>query len=49
MQLRKIHASFLLSRHLKVTWAKVNANHMQGVEKYLSDVLDPVVGERFPN
>lgn len=33
---------------LKVTWAKVNANQMEGVEKYLADELNPVVGERFP-
>ncbi len=36
-------------KDLKVTWAKVNANQMLGVEKYLSDVLNPVVGERFPD
>lgn len=36
-------------KDLKVTWAKVNANQMQGVEKYLADVLDPAVGERFPD
>jgi len=35
--------------NLKVTWAKVNANQMEGVEKYLSDVLSPKVGERFPD
>lgn len=34
---------------LKVTWAKVNANQMEGVEKYLADKLKPLVGERFPN
>jgi hypothetical protein len=36
-------------KNLKVTWAKVNANQMQGVEKYLSEALEPVVGERFPD
>nr|BFF39791.1 hypothetical protein BACY1_15960 [Tenacibaculum mesophilum] len=35
--------------NLKVTWAKINANQMQGVEKYLADVLNPEIGERFPN
>ena len=35
--------------NLKVTWAKVNGNQMEGVEKYLADKLNPVVGERFPN
>lgn len=33
---------------LYVTWARVNANQMEGVEKYLADMLDPIVGERFP-
>lgn len=33
--------------NLKVTWAKVNANQMEGVEKYLANTLNPVVGERF--
>lgn len=35
--------------NLKVTWAKVNATQMEGVEKYLADELDPNVGERFPD
>lgn len=34
---------------LLVTWASVNANQMEGVEKYLADTLSPIVGERFPN
>lgn len=34
---------------LKVTWAKVNSNQMEGVEKYLANTLNPVVGERFPD
>lgn len=34
---------------LRVTWAKVNANQMEGVEKFLADQLSPTVGERFPN
>lgn len=33
---------------LKVTWAKVNANQMQNVETHLANVLEPIVGERFP-
>lgn len=33
---------------LKVTWAKVNSSQMEGVEKYLSDTLNPAIGERFP-
>lgn len=34
---------------LKVTWAKVNANQMEGVEKYLADTLNPKIGDRFPD
>ncbi|HQM85677.1 MAG TPA: hypothetical protein PLD55_13445 [bacterium] len=34
---------------LKVTWAEINANQMEGVEKYLADILNPVIGERFPD
>ena len=32
---------------LKVTWARVNANQMEGVEKYLADTLNKGVGERL--
>ena len=35
--------------NLKVTWTNVNANQMEGVEKYLADSLNPIVGERFPD
>lgn len=34
---------------LKVTWAKVNANQMEGVEKYLADSLNSILGDRFPD
>ncbi len=34
---------------LKVTWAKVNANQMEGVEKYLAETLNPKIGDRFPD
>ena len=34
---------------LLVTWAKVHANQMEGVEKYLADHYNPAVGERFPD
>lgn len=42
---------FKISKYtdMKVTWAKVNANRIQGVEKYLADILNPVVGDRFPD
>ena len=36
-------------KNLLVAWAKVNANQMQGVEKFLADTYDPKVGERFPD
>ena len=36
-------------KNLLVTWAKVNENQMQGVEKFLADTYDPEVGERFPD
>ena len=35
--------------NLFVTWAKVNGNQMEGVEKFLADRLNPKVGERFPD
>jgi len=35
--------------NLKVTWAQINANQMEGVEAYLAEKLNPVVGERFPD
>jgi len=35
--------------NLKVTWAKVHANQMEGVERYLADMFDPAVGEAFPD
>jgi hypothetical protein len=36
-------------KDLKVTWAEVSANQMEGVEKFLADQLNPKVGERFPD
>ena len=35
--------------NLKVTWAEVNANQMEGVEKYLADTLRPAIGDAFPD
>lgn len=35
--------------NLLVTWAKVNANQMEGVEKFLADTFNPAIGERFPD
>jgi hypothetical protein len=34
---------------LWVTWAAVPQGLLNGVENYLADKLDPLVGERFPN
>lgn len=35
--------------NLYTTWAQVNANQMEGVEKYLADCLNPAIGDRFPD
>ena len=35
--------------NLKVTWAKVNALQMEGVEKFLADTLHPKIGDAFPD
>lgn len=35
--------------NLLVTWAQVNVNQMEGVEKFLADRYSPLVGERFPD
>ena len=34
---------------LYVTWAKVLKKDQEGVERYLADTLDPLVGEEWPN
>jgi hypothetical protein len=34
---------------LFVTWARVNAGSRDGVEAYLANQLNPLVGERFPD
>jgi len=36
-------------RNLKVTWACVNGNHMEGIETYLFKSLNPLLGEYFSN
>lgn len=33
---------------LNVTWATVPSHQMDGVEKYLADTLNPLVGDAFP-
>jgi hypothetical protein len=37
------------SRHMKVTWAEIDAHHAQGAETYLIGALNPIHGERHPN
>ena len=34
---------------LYVTWARVPANSLNGVETFLAQELDPIVGQRYPN
>lgn len=35
--------------NLYVTWASVPAQYRDGVERYLANVLQPVVGDAFPD
>lgn len=37
------------NKNLKVTWAPVHGAQQDGVEKYLADTWNPLVGERFPD
>ena len=37
------------SHILYVTWASVPANQQEGVEAYLAEQCNPLVGERFPS
>ncbi|MEA3494341.1 MAG: hypothetical protein U9R38_08190 [Candidatus Margulisiibacteriota bacterium] len=34
---------------LYVTWAKIDKVYLDGVERYLAEVLKPIVGSRFPD
>lgn len=34
---------------LLATWAKVPEGYRDGVEKYLADTFEPLVGDRFPD
>jgi hypothetical protein len=34
---------------LRVTWASVSESFRDGVEAYLAQTLNPLVGQRFPN
>ena len=34
---------------LYITWAEIPTQNMDGVEKYLAEVLHPIVSERFPD
>ncbi len=35
--------------NLYVTWARVQHSQLDGVERYLANELNPIVGEQFPN
>lgn len=32
-----------------VTWARINSSQLNGVERYLADVLRPLYGSRYPD
>ena len=34
---------------LYVTWARIPVNSLDGVEAFLAQELDPIVGQQFPN
>lgn len=34
---------------LFVTWAAVDDQYRDGIEAYLANILEPVIGKRFPN
>ena len=39
-----------INNRLLVTWASVGSGNIRnGIEKYLADSLNPIVGERFPD
>lgn len=35
--------------NLHVTWAPVSTSYRDGVERYLADTLNPIVGDVFPD
>jgi len=37
------------SKRLLVTWATVHDQQQNGIEKFLADKFDPLVGDRFPD
>ena len=37
------------SYRLSVTWAEVSSENLDGVERYLGDILQPLVGSAFPD
>ncbi len=37
------------NKGLLVTWAKVSPQYLDGVEKYLADTWNPLVGDAFPD
>ena len=52
LQHQKARALLELENHvglLWVTWATISPSQMDGVERYLGDVLDPMLGNRHPD
>ena len=44
-------AEILAHKHggLRVTWAEAPADELDGIEVYLADLLNPLVGDAFPD
>ena len=40
---------YVANKHLYVTWAVVEKDYRNGVERYLADVLEPLVEHHYPN
>ena len=40
---------YVANKHLYVTWAVVEKGYRNGVERYLADVLEPLVEHHYPN
>jgi hypothetical protein len=39
----------LIYKDLYVTWTFVEGEQMLGIEKYLGDLYEPIIGDRFPD
>ncbi|MFA6325191.1 MAG: hypothetical protein WCX46_03125 [Candidatus Paceibacterota bacterium] len=42
---------YLITKHnpIYVTWAKVDRSQRDGVEKFLANKFNPIIGDAFPN